>query len=390
MDQLLEKNSQKTQWWNWTPEDFRTGNRAFIQTAVAELRERFDRERGGFAGLTEEQESGVALFLLEYARLGPDSWARTMAEVTLHQRGGTGGALLAYANLEAYVQTGRPGCRDAACGILDGALRELRLSSGCFAQPGDAAVSTSWNARMIAAFAKAYRVLGEERYLRTAEKTWLFLKNRLAQPNGRLYRRWRDQTPMEEGRLEDYGLYCWALTELYEADFSVSCLREAEGVADRMAEIFRDRHGGFYDFEGGAGRGAAGLALSRLAELTNIERYQDMAREQLAWLAGQESLDGLALLGMTEELRSRRALVCVSAKKIPAWLALVGEEYRLTVLAKTSGNSWGLENAVPFLKEFPVPESGERLYLCQDGVCGAAVEDLFQLYQQLSPEAAAV
>ena len=50
-----------------------------------------------------------------------------------------------------------------------------------------------------------------------------------------------------EGQLEDYALYCWALLELYGANFSVSCLREAAGLGDRMAALFEDREaGGFY------------------------------------------------------------------------------------------------------------------------------------------------
>ena len=199
---------------------------------------------------------------------------------------------------------------------------------------------------------------------------------------------------MEEGRLADYGFYCWALAELYEADFSVSCLREAEGLADRMADVFRDRRGGFYDFGAGAaiGSGAAGLALSKLAGLTAIQRYRNMAREQLAWLSGtdSETLGGLALLGMAEELWPRRELICAAAKAVPAWLAQVGEEYRLAALAVTHANRRGLENAVPHIREFPVPEDGLRLYLCRDGVCEAAAEDLFQLYQRLSPEGAPV
>ena len=395
MEKTLEKSCQGTPWWNWEPEDFRRPgiSQELLRLAAAELRERFDREKGGFEGLTEEREDRVLLFLLEYARRGSDDWARAMAEVTLERRGGHGSGLLAYAGLEAYAQTGRPAYRKAACGILDGALEELRMPGGCFARPGEDAVSTAWNAQMIAALAKGFRVLGGERYLQAAKEARLYLKTRLTQSNGRLWRYWQDRAPVEEGRLADYGFYCWALLELYEADHSVSCLREAEGLADRMADIFRDRQGGIYDFDdSNAGSGAAGLALSRLARLTAVGRYRDMARDQLAWLAdeGREALEGLGLLGMVEELWPRRELVCAAAGAVPAWLAPVSEEYRLAALAKTRGNSRGLENAVPCVREFPVPEAGMRLYLCRDGVCEATAEDLSQLYERLIAEGVAV
>ena len=380
MDRILEKNGQRTPWWSWEPEDFqRSGvSRELPRLAAAELRERFDREKGGFEGLTEEREDCVLLFLLEYARRAGDDWARAMAEVTLERRGGHGGGLLAYASLEAYAQTGRPEYRETACGILDDALEELRMSGGCFARPGEDAVSAAWNAQMIAALAKGSRVLGGERYLRAAKEARLYLKARLEQSGG---------------RLADYGFYCWALLELYEADYSVSCLRDAEGLADRMADIFRDRQGGLFEFDDpAAGSGAAGLALVRLARLTAVERYRDMARDHLAWLAGEgwEKLEGLGLLGMVEELWPRRELVCAAAGGVPAWLAPVSEEYRLAALAKTWDNSRELEDAVPCVREFPVPEAGTRLYLCRDGVCEAAAEGLSQLYERLIAEGVAV
>lgn len=389
MDKTLEMEYHRHLWQDWDP---KAGlSRELPGVAAAELRERFDWEKGGFQGLSGEQEAGTVLFLLEYARRGADGWARDMAEAALERRGRTDSALLAYANLEAYAQTGRPVYRETACGMLDGAMKELRLAGGCFARTGDDTVSTAWNAQMVAALSKAYRVLGEETYLRAAQEARLFLKTRLTQSNGRLWRRWRNRTPMEEGRLADYGFLCWALAELYEAGFSVSCLREAEGLAGRMASIFQDQRGGFYECCAAEGCGAAALALSMLARLNAAGPWRGMARQQLEWLAGEgrESLDGLGLLGMVEELWPRQELVC-AAREVPGWLAHVGEEYRLAVLAKTRGNSRGLENAAPCVRDLPVPEEGLRLYLCRDGVRQTEAEDLVQLSRQLSPEGAAV
>ena len=388
MDKTLD--NQGAFWWDWSYESENGLSQETLRTAAAELRERFDQEKGGFEGLSGEREAHVVLFLLEYARRADDDWARAMAEVTLERHDRIDSALMAYAGLEAYAQTGRPQYREAACGMLDGALKELRLSGGCFARLGDGTVSTAWNAQMTAVLAKAHRVLGMKKYLLAAQETRLFLKTRLTQSNGRLWHRWLDNTPMDEGRLLDYGCCIWALTELYETDFSVSCLREAENLAERMTDIFRDPQGGFFDIDGN-GSGAAGLALARLGRLNAAGPYRGMAREQLAWLAGegQETLDGLALLGMVEELWPRQELVC-AARNIPAWLAHVGEEYRLAPLAKTRDNGQRLESVVSGVRDYPVPETGTRLYLCRDGVCEAAVEGLDQLARRLSLEGAAV
>ena len=59
-----------------------------------------------------------------------------------------------------------------------------------------------------------------------------------------------------EGQLDDYAFYCWALLELYEANFSTSCLREAVKLAlsHRLSVIL-----------GGAGSGKTTL-IRALAE----------------------------------------------------------------------------------------------------------------------------
>ena len=82
----------------------------------------------------------------------------------------------------------RPQCRALA------AFRRRRWSLH-----RDDKVLTSWNAMMIAALAKADRVLGEERYLKAAQSARLFLKTRLTQPDGRLWLRWRDREAASDG-----------------------------------------------------------------------------------------------------------------------------------------------------------------------------------------------
>ena len=488
--------------------------KALLREAAAELGSRFDPENGGFGGAPKFPAPHELLFLLAYARQEGDQEALGMVDATLTQmaRGGIfdqlgGGfcrystdeawrvphfekmlydnALLSYAYLDAYAQTGRPYYRETACRTLDYALRELRLPGGGFAcgqdadsggeegrfylltpadveevlDVGEAAafcrrygiegesipnllddpkyasawqecashclrlaafrrqrwplhrdgkVLTSWNAMMIAALAKASRVLGEGKYLRAAEDARLFLKTRLTHPDGRLYLCWRDQEAAVDGQLDDYAFYCWALLELYEANFSVSCLREAMGLAERMVQLFWDgAEGGFYrtassgerliarqkeatDSGTPSGNSAAALALVRLARLTGEPRFRLLAQEQLAWLAGEAhrypAARCFALLAMAEELYPAKGLVCVTAGETPPWLAGVGETYRLIALAKTLDNSRGLARLAPFTADYPIPEAGERLYLCRDGACAPPADSLEGLRQLIREE----
>ena len=272
----------------------------------------------------------------------------------------------------------------------------------------DDKVLTSWNAMMIAALAKADRVLGREKYLKAAEAARLFLKTRLTTAEGRLWLRWRDREAAVDGQLDDYAFYCWALLELYETNFSASCLREAARLADQMAELFWDEQdGGFYrtaakgerlivrqkdSFDAGtpSGGGAAGLALAKLARLTGEERFRTLAEKQLAWLAGEArdypAAHCFALLAMMEELYPSRELVCVSHDRIPGWLSGVGEAYRMSILVKTPENSLALASLAPRTADYPIPASGEELYLCREESCAPPVDTIAALRDLLQEE----
>ena len=268
----------------------------------------------------------------------------------------------------------------------------------------DDKVLTGWNGLAIGALARAGRILGEGRYLRAAESARLFLKTRLTTPEGRLMLRWRDREAAQMGQLEDYAFACWALLELYEANFSVHCLKSAVKLADAMAERFWDEaRGGFYRvgaggevllvrqkevYEGAhpSGNAVAALALVRLAKLTAEERFRTLADRQLAYLSGAaaEYPAGccFGLLAAAEDLSPRPDLLC-AAREVPAWLAGACEEYRLSALAKTEENARSLAAWAPFTQPYPVPPEGMALHLCRDGACFPPVGSLEELRREL-------
>ena len=147
-------------------------------------------------------------------------------------------AMLAWAALEAYEHAPQPIWRDAARRELDYALAHLRRRDGSFAGRGSAAVYPAENAMMIAALARGGRLLGRESYLRAAMTARMFVKTRLTDPGGYLYRFWREGDAVGQAHLEDYALYILALSQLYEAAGSRFCLREAMHLTDQMAARF--------------------------------------------------------------------------------------------------------------------------------------------------------
>ena len=155
---------------------------------------------------------------------------------------------------------------------------------------------TAWNGMMLAAYAQAYDVLGDEAYRETAVKAAEFLLSELYD-DGTLYRRYRDGEVAHNANMEDYAYLASGLIDLYEATGTERWLDEAQTLTDRQIELFYDQGtGGFYDtagnqkhllvrsksFAGGARPAGNAIALTNLVELREITgegRYDQLAEE---------------------------------------------------------------------------------------------------------------
>ena len=164
-----------------------------LRTAAARL------EEGGRGG-------GDLLFLLSYGVETGDRSAlaqtgealeratRDWEDLPLRDQ-----ALLAWTCLEACRCTGQRLYGETGRKIADCFLERRRLPGGGFAEDG-ATVGAGENGLAIGALALAYRVQGGERYLRAAEDARIFLKTRLATPEGQLRRFWRNRAASGQGR----------------------------------------------------------------------------------------------------------------------------------------------------------------------------------------------
>lgn len=166
----------------------------------------------------------------------------------------------------------------------------------------DDKILVSWNALMIIAFAKAYKALGEGKYLHAAESAATFLSEALTREDGKLYVSHRDGAASGTGNLDDYAFFIWALLELYEASMDVTYLERAKKLCDLMKTCFWDEEeDGFYltdkdaepliyrpkeTYDGAvpSGNSAAGYVLIKLHRLTGLEKYHEWGLRQLGFL----------------------------------------------------------------------------------------------------------
>ena len=116
----------------------------------------------------------------------------------------------------------------------------------------DDKVITSWNGLMIGAFARASRILNEERYLRAASNAASFLYTNLYDGEKKiLRRRFRDGEVKFEAHADDYSFLTAGLIDLYQSTFDLRWLNWAEELMGMTIALFWDSaEGGFYDTSG--------------------------------------------------------------------------------------------------------------------------------------------
>ena len=120
----------------------------------------------------------------------------------------------------------------------------------------DDKVLTAWNGLMIAAFARAARVLpgspGAASYLSSAQRAAGFIRATLRDAgSGRLLRRYRDGEAGIDGYAEDYAFLIFGLLELFQADGDVAWLDWALALQEVQDARFWDANeGGWFSTTG--------------------------------------------------------------------------------------------------------------------------------------------
>jgi hypothetical protein len=120
----------------------------------------------------------------------------------------------------------------------------------------DDKILTAWNGLMIAAFARAARVLvaspAAARYLAAAQRAAAFINAHLWRADSqRLLRRYRDGDAAIDAYAEDYAYLIFGLLELFQADGNPRWLEWAIGLQQRQDALFWDSaQGGWFSTTG--------------------------------------------------------------------------------------------------------------------------------------------
>jgi uncharacterized protein YyaL (SSP411 family) len=276
----------------------------------------------------------------------------------------------------------------------------------------DDKVLTAWNGLMIAAFARAARVLPEGSiYAADARRAATFLRDRLWQPATQtLLRRYRDGDAGVEGYAEDYAYLIFGLIELFEADGDPSWLDWALTLQQRQDDLFWDEmDGGWFSTTGkdasvllrlkedydGAEPAASSMSVMNLLTLQHlfpdrgfdqrIERTLGVFAARLAGHSGRAVPMMLAAISTYHQ--GMPQLVLAGDPSDPIMQAMqveVRRRYRPTLIVVPAWREFrtALADLLPWTTSM-TEEAGARAFLCHEFVCQAPVSSAPDLAREL-------
>ena len=264
------------------------------------------------------------------------------------------------------------------------AEREKRIKPG-----RDEKVLTAWNGLMLAAFADAAAVLGNDEYLDIAKQNAKFIRTAL-QKDGRLLRTWKEGTAKLNGYVEDYANVADGLIVLYQVSGDVNYLVEARRLADLMVTEFWDEENGgffftsndheelivrnkdFYDNATPSGNSVAADVLLRLAKLTGQEKYERFAVTTLRLAASQVRRHpqgfGRTLSALEFYLGETREIAVLGERNSPLATDVL-RRYLPDAVVAISSDAQADSAIVGFLGERSQVAEQATAYVCLDYVC---------------------
>jgi uncharacterized protein YyaL (SSP411 family) len=279
----------------------------------------------------------------------------------------------------------------------------------------DDKVLTAWNGLMIAAFARAARVLdAPHTYLADAQRAVTFIKTRMWDASTRtLLRRYRNGDAGVEAYAEDYTYLVFGLLELFQADGDPQWLDWAVALQARQDELFWDPiEGGWFSTTGeddsvllrlkedydGAEPAASSVAVSNLLVLAHLGvvesagAYVSKIELTLGSFANRAALAGRTVPMMLAALSSYHAgiaqvvLVEDDGRGDGAALAeAVRTHYRPTLLTLRVAppDRDRLAQRLPWVARLHAREGRATAYLCRGFACEAPTQSAEELGRQL-------
>jgi uncharacterized protein len=281
----------------------------------------------------------------------------------------------------------------------------------------DDKVLTGWNGLMMAAFARAARVLrGEEaraRYLTAAERSATFLEAQMWDPSRQiLKRRFREGDAAIDGYAEDYACLIFGLLELFQASGDPRWIEWARTLQKRQDEQFwDDANGGWFnttgadpsvilrmkeDYDGAepSPSSISVLNLLALAHLTGESELFDRIDKTLKMFGHQIGLVARAVPMMMAALSIYHAKVVQvvvvgsptsqDTRDLMLEAASTYDPFAVVVPVEPGPQQVRLAGTLPFISGMKMRDGRATAYVCHEFTCDDPTTDAAGLAERLS------
>jgi hypothetical protein len=281
----------------------------------------------------------------------------------------------------------------------------------------DDKVLTGWNGLMLAAFAKAARVLpgsdARARYLDAAERSARFLEQHMWDASRQVVkRRYREGDTAIDGYAEDYAYLVFGLLELFQAGGNPHWLEWARALQTRQDGQFWDgENGGWFnttgadpsvilrmkeDYDGAepSPSSISVLNLLMMAHLTNEPELFERIDRTLKMFGPQIGKVARAVPMMLAALSTYHAkvtqVVIVGEPGDEVTQALMREAvakydpFTVLVPVEPGATQARLARMLPFIAAMTARDGRATAYVCHDFTCGEPATDPAGLAERLS------
>ena len=295
---------------------------------------------------------------------------------------------------------------DQVKNILDSGIKKLLDVRSKRISPGlDDKILTSWNALMISALAKGFRVSNEQSFLSAAEKCISFIENHLVK-NGKLLRTYKNGTSKIQAYLEDYSYFISALLDIFEIKPELKYLETAQTFGNYLIDHFWDptqknffmtdnthekliiRPKSNYDLSMPSGNSIAAYSLLRLYHLTQEKKFLEVSlavMESQATMAAENPFGfGYLLNTIYMYLQKPLEITILNPKNTEIAKYLTGMFLPESILV-TIRDENQIKNLakLPFFagKEFNYDKT--IVFVCKDFTCSLPLESISEIEKQL-------
>lgn len=284
------------------------------------------------------------------------------------------------------------------------ARQKLRDAQNTRIKPAvDDKIITAWNALMIKGYCDAYCTFNETAYLDAALLHAEFIRNKMMQPDGKLFRNFREGKAGINAFLDDYAFTIEAFISLYQVTFEEKWLYEAKKLVEYTIKHFSDTQSGLFYYTSDedpelvvrkieiadqvmpSSNSVMARNLFILGEFFYEKPYQQRARTMLSQVlplmrqenAGTKSFSNWARL-LLWQVYPPNEVVIAGPGSLDLRKSLMMEFLPGALVMGSMGNS-----TLPLLKDKNAGNS-TLIYVCEHGVCYKPVETVEAALEQLT------